>query len=749
MQPTYQRSRSVVILPALCLFIAMACASSDEGGVPSEGEGATSGAARIVELHPDKARYSPGDIVTLTVRVEASGAEPFSGLVRIEIWQIDEVIHEEQLFVTAQPAEPVTREVLWTPPANDFTGYLVVARAGDGEERSTAVDVSSTPFRFPRYGYISEFLPELTPGECLDRISTLAQQYHVNLLQFYDWAWRHEQLIQREPDGSISEVWSDLFGRANSWPVILELIDAAHAFNVGAMGYVMIYAAREGYAERWPIDPEWGVFATPLAMNQLNTTFFNEAALYLFDPSNEAWQDWIIDQYIEAIELAGFDGLHIDQLGPRYDVYTFDGRPLDLPSTFPVFLEEVERRLNENDPQRSACTFNIVDGEVDGWGVQEVATSPACDFLYSEIWYETNTYDDLRRYIEHLRGLGGGRAVVLAGYAQYAEQVGPIREAEDAAVLEGVEIDNDQPNFTGTGFVDAFDASGDSISWTVELPEDAPVTFVVRAANASGEVATRTLYIDGTPVGQLFFSAHDQWSTWSSDAWIQRDLLAGSYTIRLSFDEGDRGAINVDHLRLGEFDEDSVRLENAAMFASGAFHIQLGDEVTLLASEYYPNRSKCPTPSLQRALRRYYTFITAYENLLFDGDVEPVDDAIPRLALDGARLIASGNDGVWPVVRRAPTYDMVHLINLVGVDNDLWRDQSPTPTFLDQGFTLRYYADDPGSLSSAYLASPDFDHGVPTSLEMQRGEDERGPYVSVTIPRLEYWDLIFFARSGE
>ena len=44
--------------------------------------------------------------------------------------------------------------------------------------------------------------------------------------------------------------------------------------------------------------------------------------------------------------------------------------------------------------------FNIVDGIVGGYGVEPVALSPACDFLYSEIWFANDTYGSLRDYIE-------------------------------------------------------------------------------------------------------------------------------------------------------------------------------------------------------------------------------------------------------------------------------------------------------------------------------------------------------------
>lgn len=98
-----------------------------------------------------------------------------------------------------------------------------------------------------------------------------------------------------------------------------------------------------------------------------------------------------------------------------------------------TFLEYIDSQLRTSVPQDDVCVFNIVDGMVDGYAVEEVATVSACDFLYSEIWFAIDTYESVRAYIEQLRELGGGRAVVLAVYPQYGEDVGTILEDPGSA----------------------------------------------------------------------------------------------------------------------------------------------------------------------------------------------------------------------------------------------------------------------------------------------------------------------------
>lgn len=80
----------------------------------------------------------------------------------------------------------------------------------------------------------------------------LAQVYHVNIVQYYDWMYRHEKILPDEGDE-----WVDMFGHTLSRQTIQQRIDAGHAYNQKAMAYQMSYMAREGYTENG-VDPKWG-----------------------------------------------------------------------------------------------------------------------------------------------------------------------------------------------------------------------------------------------------------------------------------------------------------------------------------------------------------------------------------------------------------------------------------------------------------------------------------------------------------
>jgi hypothetical protein len=704
-------------------------------------------AARVYSL---AARFSPGQAAEIGIEALSPTGAPLVGPLELTIFHLQEqVYHAVSDPVTLRPDTPTTVQFRWMPPSTDFTGYLAVVSVGGRVIGSTGIDVSSTSLGYPRYGYLSNFASDQTPSVVGPVVQRLAQDYHLNMFQFYDWFWRHEALIERA-NGNVLPSWQDLFGRTNSVDVIHNLIDTVHGYNALAMAYVMIYAAREGYAERWPISPSWGMFTRPGAVGQVSLDFSSSTPgtmLFLFDPGNPGWQNWMTSQYIDAINTFNFDGVHVDQLGQRQGVLRADGSPIDLPHAFASFLETADARLSANDRQRAACTFNIVDGTVNGWAVPEVAMSTACDFLYSEIWYKTNTYDDLRRYVEQLRSIGGHRPVVLAAYAQYGQGAGPVYEAEGTTTLTGgAGIANNVPGFTGLGFIDSMDHPGDSITWTIGLSEPSTEALVFRYANASGHTVHGRVFVNGSAVADIQFPSLSDWSAWATSTHVAAQLVAGMNKVTLSIAEETGGAVFVDNVRLDQFDENAVRLQLAAIYAAGATSIIIGDDQQSLANEYYPDRSKAIPPPLKRAVRDSLSFISAYETLLFPPEVVPLGCGTSCLvALSGQKLIDTGANGIWVVPRRIGPYDTLHLINLVTLD-DLWRNAKTGAPPIQTDIKLRYYVD--AAIAGVYVASPDVDFGQARTLPYMSGRDGRGQYVEFTVSRLAYWDMVYLRRAG-
>lgn len=122
----------------------------------------------------------------------------------------------------------------------------------------------------------------------------------------------------------------------------------------------------------------------------------------------------------------------------------------------------------------------------------------------------------------------------------------------------------------------------------------------------------------------------------------------------------------------------SVLLTDAVIFASGGYHLELGEGDGMLTGPYFPDYAAMPVP-LTTSLRRYYDLAVRYQDLLFAGDL--VDGPTPQI--HGAPQSTGEAGGVWAWSRVAPDRKLcvVHLINLTGLADDQWatvRQTGPT-----------------------------------------------------------------------
>lgn len=709
----------------------------------------------IQHVYTDKAHYSPDDTVTVTVEIENNTGSQWSGTLSLDISHLESSEHTDSQSLTVSAGASTTKTFVWTTPATDFQGYFVEVSAGSTDSDATAIDVSSDWTRYPRYGFVYDFSQGRSQTDSEAAMDSLAQNYHINATQFYDWMWRHENVIS-ETNGTVNDPYYDWAGNPISYSVIEDLVTAAHDDNVAAMPYFMIYAGLQGYEQVSGVNPEWGIYQDTNHSTQRRFDFGDDDAntnLWIFNPAITNWQNHLFRQYDDAILTADFDGIHLDQMGnywggPYYDYW---GNSVDLGNNFSPLLNNAKEHVsalayhNASKSGQDALTFNMVNGGADAWGVNDVTQNSDVDFLYSEIWENSTTYKEIYDYVREAREESGHKALVLAAYMNYYENLGTRYEAEDAT-LNSVATDTDHTGYTGSGFVDQFGDSGDSVEFSINVPEDGKYALVFRYANSTGSTNTRSVYVDGSDEAQIEFNDQADWDTWARDAYYVATLSAGSHTVTLTRDGDDSGFINLDSLTLGTFDENSVRLADAAFAASGAYHIEMGEGDQMLGHPYFPNNSKQMRSSLKAAMKDHYNFITAYENLLFDPDLQAGDGGTQWIDIAGESVSGDASaDTIWYTTRRNDEYDVVNLVNLSGNDDE-WRNEAVTPT-TKTNLSVKYYLGADASVSGVYLASPDRDDGATSSLSYSTGSDSTGDYISFTVPTLEYWDMIYIDRS--
>jgi dextranase len=246
--------------------------------------------------------------------------------------------------------------------------------------------------------------------------------------------------------------------------------------------------------------------------------------------------------------------------------------------------------------------------------------------------------------------------------------------------------------------------------------------------------------------------------SYSEDGYIVLpNLTAGQHKVALKQEAGQKGTIQLRRMTVGLFDEPSIRLMDAGLAAMGATHIEIGtaekfeEGPNMLAHEYYPNRSKKMTSALKESMKDYYKFFAAYENILFDS--KKVEQAVTvtnnsqplRISKDGA------SNTIWSIARSHKNttglegYDAIHLINLLNNDAN-WRNAAAKPTKYTE-LTVRYpvgkNAQELPNLK-VYTASPDHDNGELREIPYKWDNTD----LVITLPSLEYWEMIMIDRDG-
>ncbi|MGD7023635.1 glycoside hydrolase family 66 protein [Rossellomorea vietnamensis] len=396
-----QKKLALVLSVGLGLNVLAGCTTSEpvfQSATIESGEWVSS-------LNTDKAAYAPGDKVKFTLTLQEKVKE---GSLLIQYKHLDDQVEEQE--VTLSDSQEVTWE--WTPEKEDFKGYMAEVYVKDGKDvvdhQNIAVDVSSDWSKFPRYGYLADFF-EMEEGE-QEAIIDKLNRFHLNGIQFYDWQFKHEKPLKME-NGEVAQTWPDIANREVSKKTIENYIELAHEKNMKAMNYNLLFGSYENFEEEG-VKKEWGIFRDPDMDDQDKHPLPENWAsdIYLMDPSNEGWQEHLINAEKEVFDHLDFDGWHVDQLGDRGVLWNGQGKTIDLAQTYVPFLQRAKAELDVD------FVMNAVSQYAQGY----IASQAPVNFLYSELWDGHTTYDSLKKVIDqNLKYSKGELNTVLAAYMNY------------------------------------------------------------------------------------------------------------------------------------------------------------------------------------------------------------------------------------------------------------------------------------------------------------------------------------------
>lgn len=352
-----------------------------------------------VDITTDMSVYKPGETVRFTLKEKPSGNP------KVRYSHLGKVIKEEELQGTSWS---------WIAPAEDFKGYMVDIYEDDGKEEriynTIAVDVSSDWTKFPRYGFLSSY-GDLSKTQIGKNIEFL-NRYHINGVQFYDWMHDHHRPLAGTVDNPLSQ-WPDLIGRTNYLSTVKSYIDAIHGRGMKAMFYNLAFGALSNAAADG-VEEEWYIFKdanrSVKDSHHLDSPF--RSSIYLTNPANNAWQNYLIARHNDVYRVFDFDGYHIDQLGNRGAVYDYDGNLLNLEETYAPFITA----MKQSRPDK-----RLVMNAVSQFG-QSYISQNEVDFLYTEVWDESKTFGELANVIlENNAYSDNKKQTVLAAYVNYAK----------------------------------------------------------------------------------------------------------------------------------------------------------------------------------------------------------------------------------------------------------------------------------------------------------------------------------------
>ena len=350
------------------------------------------------DLWTDKARYAPGQEVWIWAQKfnEVPGA-----MVRYRRGM--DVIEEHPLVQEWWP---------WTPPTDDFQGYLVdvYTKDANGKEHihgSIGVDVSSDWKKYPRYGYTAWYEPgklNYVGGDI-----AFLNRRHINAVQFQDWHNAHHKPYCGDA------IYHDVANREVSLEVVKKNIEAQHSYNMQAFFYNLGFGALDGAgAAADGVKAEWYYYRdTNHSQKDYHVLPSDwKSNISFLDPGNTEWQQYLVNRNSEVYNNLGFDGFQVDQVGSRGDnTYDYWGNQIVLGDRFQPLL----KALKAGHPNK-----RLIMNSVSKYGAYGIASSGVIDVCYNECWYDLPSFMDLYWIVfDNNKASGGAVKTVFANYMNY------------------------------------------------------------------------------------------------------------------------------------------------------------------------------------------------------------------------------------------------------------------------------------------------------------------------------------------
>ena len=369
----------------------------------------------LLDLRTDKALYNPSEKVIFNV-TSVSG----HGHLDVRYYRLNELVAEKQIYYG-------TSEISWSwfLPADDDVGYSVVIDnyVGNnvGYNNKIAINVCSNVYQFPIMGFLSSY--DVDSSTDRKKILDYMKRLHINLVQMYDWMDLHSLPLPVAMNGDstqVSNTWTDIGNRLTRKKVIEDYCNMIKDYGMKPLAYM----AMNGSDTNQPVH---GLTAEMFLYNDnsksLDSVYktldksngWGKYNLYSTNWMNELWQDYIVNQMRIVRDNMPFDGWHIDMFGNPGDKYDINGNL--LPSSM------IENGIHYFLDKAGNLGWDIGVNSVGEYGINDMKPVTVLKYLYTEVWDNRKTYDDLfnlvRSLTESRDSNNQKKGVIIAAYMDY------------------------------------------------------------------------------------------------------------------------------------------------------------------------------------------------------------------------------------------------------------------------------------------------------------------------------------------
>jgi len=329
----------------------------------------------MTELLPTLATFPWASSVDIEVRGGTPG--------ELTVWHLGDL-------VACEPYDGRGTISLGTLPAGC---YGIELTQGDEVVR-TAVEVSLDASARHRYGFVVDY----SPDRDVSGVTDLARRLHLTDVQFYDWAYRHADLL-----GGGDE-YRDALDQPVTLDTVRRLVDGLRAVGSRSLGYAAVYAVGPLEWNRWKAVAILSADGKPYTLGDF---------LFLIDPAAPGWLTHFRSELRRAVSSVGFDGFHLDQYGYPKRALRADGTSVDIAESFVELIEGVRTELP---------SARLVFNNVNDFPTWRTASTPQ-DTVYIEVWEPTLDLGSLAEVVTRARSVAQGKPVVIAAYQHVYDSV--------------------------------------------------------------------------------------------------------------------------------------------------------------------------------------------------------------------------------------------------------------------------------------------------------------------------------------